>query len=50
MASMIAVIGITANFISEMVNAGATPPSVIVAILSIVCRGLAMSKEKGGRY
>ncbi|KIW88045.1 uncharacterized protein Z519_11155 [Cladophialophora bantiana CBS 173.52] len=37
MASMIAVIGITANFISEMVNAGATPPSVLVAILSIVC-------------
>ncbi|KAI1609157.1 hypothetical protein EDD37DRAFT_141333 [Exophiala viscosa] len=37
MASMLAVVGITANFISEMVSAGATPPSVIVAILSIVC-------------
>lgn len=36
MASMIAIIGITANFISEMVSAGATPPSLIVAILSIV--------------
>ena len=35
-ASMIAIISITANFISEMVNAGATPPSVIIAILSIV--------------
>ncbi len=35
-ASMIAIIGITANFISEMVSAGATPPSVLVAILSIV--------------
>ncbi|KAJ9616525.1 hypothetical protein H2200_000244, partial [Cladophialophora chaetospira] len=37
MASMIAIIGMTANFISEMVSAGATPPSLIVAILSIVC-------------
>ncbi|KAK7898103.1 hypothetical protein LTR67_004735 [Exophiala xenobiotica] len=37
MASMIAIIGITANFISEMVSAGATPPPVLVAILSIVC-------------
>lgn len=36
MASMIAIIGITANFISEMVNADATPPSVLIAILSIV--------------
>ena len=35
-ASMIAVIGMTANFISEMVSAGATPPSLLVAILSIV--------------
>jgi hypothetical protein len=38
MASMIAIIGITANFISEMVSAGATPPPVLVAILSIVSR------------
>ncbi|KAL2419895.1 hypothetical protein ABEF95_007967 [Exophiala dermatitidis] len=37
MASMIAVIGITANFVSEMVGAGATPPPVLVATLSIVC-------------
>jgi len=36
-ASLLAIIGITANFISEMVSAGATPPSVLVAILSIVC-------------
>lgn len=36
MASMIAVIGITANFVSEMVGAGATPPPVLVATLSIV--------------
>ncbi|EXJ83625.1 hypothetical protein A1O1_07248 [Capronia coronata CBS 617.96] len=36
-ASMVAIIGITANFISEMVSAGATPPPVLVAILSIVC-------------
>lgn len=42
-ASMLAVIGITANFISEMVSAGATPPPVLVAILSIVCVVLAMA-------
>jgi hypothetical protein len=35
-ASMIAIIGMTANFISEMVSAGATPPSLLIAILSIV--------------
>ncbi|KEF56989.1 uncharacterized protein A1O9_07179 [Exophiala aquamarina CBS 119918] len=36
-ASMIAVIGITSNFISEMVSAGATPPPILIGILSIVC-------------
>jgi len=36
-ASMVAIIGITANFISEMVSAGATPPPVLIAILTIVC-------------
>ncbi|RVX65892.1 hypothetical protein B0A52_10256 [Exophiala mesophila] len=36
-ASMIAIIGITANFISEMVSAGATPPPVLIGTLSIVC-------------
>lgn len=35
-ASMIAMIGITANFISEMVSAGATPPPILIGILSIV--------------
>ena len=35
-ASMIAIIGITANFISEMVSAGATPPPVLIGTLSIV--------------
>lgn len=34
--SLIAIIGMTANFISEMVNAKVTPPSVLVGILSIV--------------
>lgn len=38
-ASMIAVIGMTANFIAEMVTAQLTPPSVLIATLSIVCRG-----------
>jgi len=37
MASMIAIIGVTSNFISEMVSAGAKPPSLLIAILSIVC-------------
>jgi hypothetical protein len=35
--SMLAVIGITANFISQMVNAGTAPPPVLLATLSIVC-------------
>ena len=45
-ASMIAIIGITANFISEMVSASAAPPPVLVGILSIVCKaGRASSGE-----
>jgi hypothetical protein len=35
--SMLAVIGITANFISQMVSAGTRPPPVLVGTLSIVC-------------
>ncbi|RMZ89645.1 hypothetical protein DV736_g3120, partial [Chaetothyriales sp. CBS 134916] len=35
--SMIAIIGMTANFVSEMVSAGATPPSVLIGTLSVVC-------------
>ena len=36
--SLIAIIGMTANFISEMVNAKADPPSVLIGVLSIVRR------------
>ncbi|KAJ9664154.1 hypothetical protein H2198_000372 [Neophaeococcomyces mojaviensis] len=36
-ASMIAIIGMTSNFISEMVSAGVTPTSVLVGTLSVVC-------------
>ncbi|RMZ81898.1 hypothetical protein DV738_g1951, partial [Chaetothyriales sp. CBS 135597] len=35
--SMIAIIGMTANFVSQMVSASVTPPSVLVATLSVVC-------------
>jgi len=34
--SLIAIIGMTANFISEMVNADTVPPKVLIATLSIV--------------
>jgi len=36
-ASMVAVIGMTANFLSEIVNQGATPPAVLIGTLSVVC-------------
>jgi hypothetical protein len=34
--SMIAIIGMTANFISEMVSSNATPPNVLIGTLSVV--------------
>ncbi len=46
-ASLLAIIGMTANFISEMVNANATPPRVLVGTLSIV--GLPLSSSAGNR-
>jgi len=36
-ASLLAVIGMTANFISTMVSADATPPNVLIGTLSVVC-------------
>lgn len=36
-ACLIAIIGMVANFISEMVQESTTPPKVLVATLSIVC-------------
>jgi hypothetical protein len=36
-ASLVAIIGMTANFISEMVSANTTPPKVLVGTLSVVC-------------
>lgn len=35
--SLIAIIGMTANFISEMVQANSKPPVVLVGTLSVVC-------------
>lgn len=35
--SLIAVIGMTSNFVSSMIQSQLTPPDVLVAILSIVC-------------
>lgn len=34
--SLISIIGMTANFISEMVNADTVPPKILIATLSIV--------------
>ena len=34
--SMVGIIGMTANFVSEMVSANATPPRVLVGTLSVV--------------
>jgi hypothetical protein len=34
--SMIAIIGMTANFIAEMVSANVTPPNVLIGTLSVV--------------
>lgn len=35
--SLITIIGMSANFISEMVNNNSTPPMVLVGTLSVVC-------------
>jgi hypothetical protein len=34
--SMIAIIGMTANFISEIVSANVAPPNVLIGTLSVV--------------
>jgi hypothetical protein len=34
--TLIAIIGLTASFVSDLVNAGVSPPSLLVAILSLV--------------
>ncbi|KAH0543549.1 hypothetical protein FGG08_002110 [Glutinoglossum americanum] len=36
-ASLIAIIGLTANFISDMVSKSVTPPNVLVGTLSVTC-------------
>ena len=36
-ASMIAIIGMAANFIAEMISAQVTPPAVLIGTLSVVC-------------
>lgn len=35
--SLIAIIGMTANFISQMVSSSKSPPNVLVGTLSVVC-------------
>ncbi|KAN0081967.1 hypothetical protein V8E54_003265 [Elaphomyces granulatus] len=35
--SLIAIIGMTGNFISEMVSSNATPPDVLVGVISVTC-------------
>lgn len=34
--TLIAIIGLTSSFVSDMVNANVSPPSLLVAILSLV--------------
>ena len=36
--SMIAIIGMTANFIAEMVSSNVAPPNVLIGTLSVVSR------------
>jgi len=36
-ASLIAIIGMTANFIAEMVSSNTTPPNVLIGTLSVTC-------------
>lgn len=38
--SLIAIIGMTANFIAEMVSNNLTPPNVLVGVISVVSGGL----------
>ncbi|KAI9796189.1 MAG: hypothetical protein M1833_006440 [Piccolia ochrophora] len=38
--SLIAIIGMTANFIAEMVNVNTVPPKVLVGTLSVTCIGV----------
>ena len=35
--SMIAMIGMTANFVSQMVSSNQPPPDVLIGTLSVVC-------------
>jgi hypothetical protein len=46
-ACLIAVIGMTANFVSDIVSANATPPRILIATLSIVC--MACNADSDGR-
>ena len=38
--SLIAIIGMVAKFIAVMVNADATPPSILIGTISVVCRDI----------
>lgn len=38
--SLIAIIGMVAKFISVQVNADATPPSILIGTISVVCRDI----------
>jgi hypothetical protein len=35
--SLIAIIGMTANFISVIVSTNATPPNIVIGTISVVC-------------
>ena len=35
--SLIAIIGMTANFIAQIVSANSTPPSILIGTIAVVC-------------
>jgi hypothetical protein len=35
--SLVAIIGLTANFIAEIVSNGATPPAIFIGTITVVC-------------
>lgn len=39
--SLIAIIGMVAKFIAVQVDADATPPSILIGTISVVCRNMA---------
>ena len=50
MASLVAIIGMTANFVSEMISANTTPPQILIGTLSIVSAAPLLQKRMVNRH